>query len=214
MKLSPILVFPYFAYRRDWRLCVSPLATGAAVALLTLPLGWAHYWPDFIANVASAGNGTALVRNQSLNGLLLPAWHPAWNGLPIAPLGAGVRAAWLVLQGTVVAAAAVAVSRGRLAGPVREWAELSTVLLLTPLVQPYAWEHHWAQALMVVPVAVCLASRRLLSVKVTIALAAIYALDGLFEYHGYVAANSADPSVLAHSLGLPLAEVGRAACRG
>src|SRR5258708_39601177 len=99
MKLSPILVFPYFAYRRDWRLCVSALATGAAVALLTLPLGWAHYWPAFIANVASAGNGTALVRTQSLNGLLLRAWHPEWNGLPSAPRGASVKAASRGRQG-------------------------------------------------------------------------------------------------------------------
>ncbi|HXA42853.1 MAG TPA: glycosyltransferase family 87 protein, partial [Candidatus Solibacter sp.] len=205
VKLTPVLVLPYFAYRRDWQLCVSTLVTVAALALVTLPLGWVHYWPDFIANIASAGNGTALVRNQSLNGVLLRAWHPELNGLPIAPLGLGVRAAWMVLQGLVLAAVAVVVSGRRLEGPVREWAELSTILLLVPLLQPYAWEHHWAQALMAAPVGVFLASRGLLSLRASCALAAIYLADIVFGYQGFVAANSVAPSVLQAAPALQLA---------
>ena len=59
IKLTPILVLPYFIYRRDWRLCLTALATAAALALLTLGFGWGHYWPTFISDVGAAANGTA-----------------------------------------------------------------------------------------------------------------------------------------------------------
>jgi hypothetical protein len=58
---------------------------------------------------------------------------------------------------------------------------------------------------MVVPVGVFLASRGLLSLKASCALAAIYLADIVFGYRGFLAANSVAPSVLRISPGLQLA---------
>ena len=204
-KLTPIVVLPYFIYRRDWRLCLASLATASALALVTLALGWGHYWPGFISNVLAASNGTALVRNQSLNGVLLRAWRPELNGLPIAPPGLPFRVVWLVAQGLAVAGVIAVVARRILASPLREWAEFSTIVLAAPLVQPYAWEHHFAQAIMIVPVAVCLASRHLLGLVATLALSAVFIFDLLLEYPGFIAANSVEPAVLKASPELQLA---------
>jgi hypothetical protein len=205
IKLTPILVLPYFIYRRDWRLCLAALATAAALASLTLGLGWAHYWPAFISDVGAAANGTALVRNQSLNGILLRVWRPELNGLPIVSPGLPFRAAWLVAQALVVAGLVAVVRKGRLATPEREWTEFSIIVLLLPLVQPYAWEHHFAQAIMIVPVVVHLVSRHRLGRIASLALGAVFICYLLFEYPGFLAANAAAPAALKASLWLQLA---------
>jgi hypothetical protein len=203
-KLTPILVVPYFIYRRDWRLCVMALASASVLVLVTFAVGWAGYWPGFIHNLLAAGNGTAEVRNQSLNGVLLRAWRPEVNGLPIAPQGLPFRIAWLISQGLVLAGVVAVVARRALASPIREWTELSIIVLVAPLLQPYAWEHHFAQALMIVPVTVCLASRRALGLMATLALGVVFALDLLLTYPGYLAAIAVAPGVLRTSPALQL----------
>jgi hypothetical protein len=205
VKLTPVLLLPYFVYRRDWRLCLVAVATAAALALLTLALGWAHYWPGFVADITAASNGTALVRNQSLNGVLLRAWHPELNGLPIAAPGLAFRGAWLLAQGLVAAALVAVVARRALPSPVREWTEFSIIVLVVPLIQPYAWEHHFAQAIIVVPVAVYLASRLLLGIRATLALAGVFAAALFLGHPGFTVANGVQPAVLKGSLGLQLA---------
>ena len=44
IKLTPVLVLPYFLYRRDWRLCMAAVVTAAVLSLATLAAGWG-YWP-------------------------------------------------------------------------------------------------------------------------------------------------------------------------
>ena len=147
------------------------------------------------------------MRNQSLNGVLLRLWRPELNGLPVAAPGLPFRAAWLFGQALVLLALAALVlnRKGRLTTPEREWTAFSLIVLLMPLVQPYAWEHHFAQAIMIVPVAVHLVSRHQLGWVASLVLGAVFAVYLLLEYPAFVVANAAAPSALKASLGLQLA---------
>jgi hypothetical protein len=205
IKLSPILVLPYFLYRRDWRLCLAAIGTALMISLATAAAGWMSYWPTFAADIASIAGGTANVLNQSLNGVLLRLTHADFSGLPIPSTGAGFRVLWLAAQAAVIIAIAVVVRRGRLAGPERLWTEYACIVLLLPLVQPFAWEHHFAQAILVVPVAVHLASRGRLGLVAAVVLAAAFAADLLLAYPGFVAAAAAGPAGLANSPALQVA---------
>jgi hypothetical protein len=58
---------------------------------------------------------------------------------------------------------------------------------------------------MIVPVAVCLASRHLLGLAATLAPAALFVFGLLLECPGFIAANSVEPAVLKASPELQLA---------
>jgi hypothetical protein len=205
IKLTPILVLPYFVYRRDWRLCLGAVATAAILSLATLAAGWWSYWPTFAGDIASVSGGTANVLNQSLNGVLLRITHADFSGLPIPSTGTGFRLLWLVGQAALVLALAAIVRRGRLAGPERLWMEFACIVLLLPVVQPFAWEHHFAQAILAVPVAVHLASRHRLGLVAAAVLAATFAADLLLAYPGFVAAVGAGSVRLGSSPALQVA---------
>jgi alpha-1,2-mannosyltransferase len=205
VKLTPVLLLAYFVYRRDWRLCLTAAVTTTVLSAVTLVWGWASYWPTFVSAVVGSSNGTANVLNQSLNGVLLRALHPDLNGLPIASLGVGFRTVWLVTQLLVLGVLAAFVTRGGSKTPEREWIEVSCLLLLLPLVSPFAWDHHFAQATLAVPVAVFLVSRHRLAFWAGAALALAFFADLYLAYPGAQAALAASPSTLKASPFLQLA---------
>ena len=205
VKLTPVLLLAYFVYRRDWRLCLTAAVTTTVLSAVTLVWGWASYWPTFVSAVVGSSNGTANVLNQSLNGVLLRALHPDLNGLPIASLGVGFRTVWVVGQLLVLGVLAAFVTRGGSKTPEREWIEVSCLLLLLPLVSPFAWDHHFAQATLAVPVAVFLVSRHRLAFWAGAALALAFFADLYLAYPGAQAALAASPSTLKASPFLQLA---------
>ena len=167
VKITPVGAMAYFAWRRDWALVGVSMVVLAVLALATIMAGWAGYWPGFFHNLAAVSSGTANTLNQSLNGLVLRLLHPEWTGQPIPPLDAGVRAPWLVLQ-VAVATVALMVARRGPRDNLDEWAMYACLLLALPLVSPFAWPHHYAQALVAVPVVTRLMLLRRLSAAATL----------------------------------------------
>ena len=143
--------------------------------------------------------------NQSLNGVLLRITHADFSGPSDPATGAGFRALWLVAQAAVVGAMVAIVRRGRLAGPERLWTEYACIVLLLPLLQPFAWEHHFAQAILVVPVAAYLVSRHRVGPVAAAILITAFSADALLSYPGFVIALNAGPAQLANSAVLQVA---------
>jgi hypothetical protein len=129
---------------------------------LTLTVGWLPRWFEYQALMGPVGRGTAFIANQSINGVLLRAWRPDLSGQPIAPLPAGFYVAWAVAAAALVAGVTLAVRRLRIDGAERSWTVFAIVLLALPLVQPFAWFHHFAAGLVAVVVATRLVRRSLL----------------------------------------------------
>jgi cell division protein FtsW (lipid II flippase) len=145
------------------------------------------------------------VLNQSLNGVILRAWRPDLNGLPISSPGLPFRGVWLVAQLAVVGVLAWHVTRRGRRDAEREWLEYSCLLLLLPLVSPIAWDHHFAQATLALPVAVFLVSRHRLGFWAGAALALLFLADIYLAYPGFQAALAASPATLKASPLLQLA---------
>jgi alpha-1,2-mannosyltransferase len=205
IKLTPALILVYFAWKRDWRLVGAAVGVALALAVATLGAGWAGYWPGFLTITGELGRGTANLLNQSLDGFLLRWFLPAWSGSPIAPPPLAFSAG-LALAQVATAGGLVAILR-RMRGPRREveWAELSAVLLVAPLLQPFAWPHHFAQALVAIPVGVRLVRMGMLGRAPAAVLAAAYVALLLFGFPLFVAARAVDPGSLP---GQPLLELG------
>jgi alpha-1,2-mannosyltransferase len=204
MKLSPILVVPYFLWRRNWRLVAWGLLTAALAAALTLPLGWGGYWAGFIRDNQAVGSGTANVLNQSLNGVLLRLVRPDLSGLPIDSPGTGFQVAWLLGLGLLAVALIWGVRRIRLPEDERAWTEFGVIILVLPLFQPFAWPHHFAQAALVVPVAVRLVARRHLGRVTAVLLGLITAIYVFAEYPGFRYAGDVGSAAMK---GAPLAQL-------
>lgn len=152
IKLFPVIALVYFAWRRAWGLLAAAAATLLVLFGATLLTGWGHYWAPFLFNVRMVSNGSAQLLNQSLNGLVLRALAPAAYGSPIAFPGWGVRVIWTLTQLGLVAFAGRTLVRMQLPPQLQEWARLGLLLLVIPILLPFAWIHHYAEALVLVPV--------------------------------------------------------------
>jgi hypothetical protein len=204
VRITPLALLAFFAWRRDWKLVAVSVATVIALAAATVLPGWLPYWPAFLANLSPMSRGTASILNQSLNGVLLRLWRPELTGMPIAPQPLGFTVAWL---GAVLAAtlATLAVIRSlRLPEPDRGWAALSLILILLPLVAPYAWEHHFAIAACAIPVFARLTMRRVISHRLAAVLCGLYLVLFLLEYPLFSAALNAGREALRGNLPLVL----------
>ena len=190
LKLTPVLLFPYFLWKRGVRLLLAAAATFLAVAAATLAAGWAPRWPEYLAEVGPLGRGTAFIANQSINGVLLRLFQPDFSGQPIPPLPAWLTALWYALVLALALAVTLAVRRMPLPQPERTWTEYSIVLLALPLAQPFAWFHHHAAALVAVVVAIRLLRRGLLPFSAGAGLLLAYALVTVVAYPAHRAARS------------------------
>lgn len=188
LKLTPLLLIPYFAYKRDFKLCLAAFATATALLLLTLTVGWSPLMPPFVRVMSQLSLGTAIAQNQAVNGFVLRVLHPGLTGFPVPGLPLVTRLVIGAGQVAVLIYLAWLVRRLRLPATERLWTEFSILLLLLPLVQPFAWPHHFAWAVIVIPVGVRLVVRRLLSQPQAAALAGLYLALTLLEFPLYSAA--------------------------
>jgi len=196
LKLTPAILLPYFLWRRGWRLVASAVATAGLVAAATLAIGWAPRWPEYIAELGPLDRGTAFIGNQSLNGVLLRAWNPAYSGQPIGPLPTWLTALWYGLNLVLIGLVVLAILRLDLPQPLRAWTELSLVLLAMPLVQPFAWFHHHAGAVVALLVGIRLVRLRMLDAWPAAGLAAAYLIVSFVAYPVHRAARDIGGAVL------------------
>jgi hypothetical protein len=190
VKLTPLLTLPYFAWKRDFRMCVWSLGTAVALFAASIASGRVRGFTAFPGVISQLSSGTAAAQNQSLSGLILRFLLPDRTAFPIVPPAAAVRLVVIAAQLAVLALLVVLVRRVVLDEPLRAWTQFSVVLLVLPALQPFAWPHHWAWAVLAVPVCVHLCSRRLVHPAAAVAMAGTYLLVTLFEFPLFAAANA------------------------
>lgn len=201
IKITPVLLVPYFLWRRRWGAAIYAGVVLALTIAATFALGWGAYWGPFVRAVGEVGQGTANLLNQSLNGVILRAYDPRLNGYPIAPPPPLPRALVAVASLLLLTALLAHLRRRRLPTREQPWADIALLLLALPLIQPFAWPHHFAQAAVFCPVAVALVARRRLPASAAVVLAAAYLALLLFSFPLYRQAVSLPPAELAGNPG-------------
>jgi alpha-1,2-mannosyltransferase len=182
VKLTPLAVLAYLAWRRDWRLVAWSAATVVGVLALTLLLGWYTRWPEYLAFMPPIGRGTPLVDNQSVNGVVLRVLNPANSGQPIGPLPLPVLLTWYALEGTLAIAVAATLRRYRASLGIEAWYSFALLLVALPLLEPFAWDHHWAVAVPAIVVAGQMIRTGVLARGPAVVLVVAYLLFSLVGY--------------------------------
>ena len=162
IKVTPLALLPYFAWRRNWRLLAATALILVLLVGVTLALGWGPRWPEYFDFIGSSGRGTGFIDNQSLNGLLLRLWRPELSGYPIGPLPPAFLVVWYAADLVVLGFVVLALRGPRLSQPLKTWTEVAMILLVLPVLQPIAWFHHYVFALVAFVIAVRLARLRAL----------------------------------------------------
>lgn len=153
VKLTPLVVLLYFAWRRDWAAARRMLAAFVALTLLgavVFPGDTWRYLTMLTRNADRVGDTADLI-NQSLRGVVTR----------IVGVSTLSTAVWLVLCAGVLALLLAALrlrpsSRDAPAGE-RELLGLALVVLAGLLVSPVSWAHHWVSG---VPLAIALLGSR------------------------------------------------------
>jgi Glycosyltransferase family 87 len=183
VKLNPVLLVPWLAWRRFHRMllaaaCTAALFMGASV----IATGWSEVRTYFTEVVPVLSAGTAFHENQSFLGVL----HRSRSDLnPMRPLSAAGspagrvphRVFTLVLFGAQVLSV-LAARAGQRTSLVEEYCGFLLVILMS---SPVSWSHHLVVA--IIPL-VALASRLIddggrRSLLPALALAAVYLLVGV-----------------------------------
>jgi Glycosyltransferase family 87 len=177
LKLAPLLLLVYFAWRRAWTEVAWTLAWLGALLAATLAIGWGPKWYGYFPVSAMLNRGTAIADNGALSGMVLRLLRPDLSGLPPPPIPLAVAGIQLGASAIMVVGIAAVIWRLGTAEPVREWAGYGLALLLVLLLQPFAWPHHWAAILVLLPVtARLLAERRVRRAGVSLMAGAYAAL--------------------------------------
>ena len=158
LKVTPLLLVAYLAWKRAWRTLAFAGAGLLVLVALTLMAGWLPRWDAYFRLLRSVGAGTPFGSNQSIDGFLLRLVLPAQDNPFQHPPG-WITGLSLALRVGIVGlvAALVLRLRSRLTEPL--WLEVSIVLLALPMLQPFAWVHHWVIALLAIPVGCRLVAR-------------------------------------------------------
>jgi alpha-1,2-mannosyltransferase len=194
LKLTPLIFVPYLLLTRRVRaaaVSVASFAGTVALGFAVLGRDSAAYWAG---QFSRPGDDPVRLVNQSLNGLVLRAFHD----------GPDAHAAWIV---AAFATGAVGIGAAVVAG--RRGLELLGVCLCAAtglLVSPISWSHHWVYVLAGLALVVARPARlwRAGPVRRVGALAAAAVLVGLFAWwplrvglHGGI-----DPGIGIHPSGL------------
>ena len=188
LKLTPLLTIPYFLWKRDFRLCAWALGTSFALFALSVASGRANGFSQFPVVVSQLSAGTAAAQNQSIGGLILRLVLPGRTNFPIAPPPLELRVFIGAAQLGLLALLVWLARRVSAVRPLGAWIQFSLVLVLVPTFQPFAWPHHWAWAVLAVPVCVAAASRGVLAARAAAGVATALLLVTIFEFPLYSAA--------------------------
>ncbi|MHB8507220.1 MAG: glycosyltransferase family 87 protein [Candidatus Dormibacteria bacterium] len=174
LKLTPVLLLGYFLLRRAWRLTAFTLAWLGLLLAVSVWLAGTARWSSYLQLMELLQRGTAFVGNQSIPGVVLRAVQPGLDAQPIPLPALAPRIIALLLELALAAAVAWRVRRTP-ATELGAWTQFSLVLLALPLVQPFAWFHHWAIAVPAILVATRLAVTRALHVSALVLFGLAYA---------------------------------------
>ncbi|HEV1997464.1 MAG TPA: glycosyltransferase family 87 protein, partial [Candidatus Dormibacteraeota bacterium] len=209
IKAFPVLALVYFIWRRDRAAVVASLVTVGALSGATLLTGWSAYWSPFFYNIQALSNGSAQLLNQSLNGLVLRALVPSAYGSPVAFPGWGVRFAWFATQVALAASVGLTAIKVKLGHPLVDWTRFGLLLLAIPMVLPFAWIHHYAEAVLLIPLWVRAASTGLADTWALVLVVLLLSLSFVLVIPTYFAALPFEgrpiwqhPELLAGSLAL------------
>lgn len=200
IKLTPLLALPYFLWKRDYRLSAWAMGTSAGLFAASVLSGHARGITQFPAVISQLSSGTAAAQNQSVGGLVLRLLLPDRTAFPIVPPPLGIRVVVIVAQVALLVLMVWLVARVAAPAGLRAWLEFSIVLLVIPALQPFAWPHHWAWAVLAVPVWVRAASRGVLDHRVTAAMFTVFVLLTLLEFPLYSAAQATATHPVANPL--------------
>lgn len=163
LKLYPAIFLFYLLLRRNYKAVAWTLGILLLLAVVTLPFLPASAWPDWLAEVASAGYGNTVrgqlptaVRNQSLNGLTsrLFLGH-ADKFKPLIPSPTAASLAPLILSALVGLATLALVYRAeRKELPDKLDDSFALFLLTIFLVAPISWDYHLTFVLPAILIAV------------------------------------------------------------
>lgn len=139
VKLTPLVVVLYFAWRRDWAAVRRMLASFAALMLLGAVIAPGDSWrylTGLTGNADRVGDTADLI-NQSLRGMVTR----------VLGVSTASTAVWLLLCAGVLGLLAVALRHrpSDPAGPAgeRELLGLALVAVAGLLASPVSWAHHW-----------------------------------------------------------------------
>jgi alpha-1,2-mannosyltransferase len=136
IKLTPLVFIGLLVLSRRWK----DAALSGGVFLATVAVGWlvqgeeAHrYWTELVGNASRVGS-VSFVGNQSLNGMLWRLSGPGGNQPVwlVGSLALGIGCYWVAMRS--------------LAGG-RWLSAVGAVGLLSLLVSPISWSHHWVLAI-------------------------------------------------------------------
>lgn len=168
IKLTPALLIVYFALRGRMRLAVSALACFLLLNLLAVALLGPAIHAEFFGRVAPAmSGGTSYFLNQSLAGFFDRMLEGGDVRQVALASSAPARVLAAALSILLAAGTAVAIHRARAGEPaggppprgLRLDLEISAVILLTLVVSPISWSHHYVLAIIPLMTVVAAAGR-------------------------------------------------------
>lgn len=133
VKLTAVVFVPYLLITRQWRAAITSAVTAAITVVLTwclLPGDSAKYWFHAVFETDRIGELTH-PGNHSIGGILATLWSPA----PMPTL------LWLFGVGVAAAAGFYAAYRAQLHG--NRLLAITLTGLLSCVLPPLAWGHHW-----------------------------------------------------------------------
>lgn len=191
LKLTPLIVVPYFLVTRQWRaaaMSVGSFLVATVLAAVVIPQGSWAYWTRELLDTSRVGEA-ATVQNKSILGLLA-----RWEVLP-----AGQTVVWLIVAGIVGLAALWQARRQYLAG------ELVGAALIvgcaSVAVSPISWPHH--QSWIVLVAVWLLLRRRWVLILAGIAILLVYLAGSPFMGQEVLPQLDTDPLPLRLGRELP-----------
>jgi alpha-1,2-mannosyltransferase len=148
IKLTPALFALYFWWRGRRKIALAAAAVFGATQIVSIAaLGWEPHRIFYFDVVPSMAGGTAYFLNQSLAGFfarLLTAGDVRQVELAASPIVRGLATA----GGLALLAASAAALRRRPVSPAHEETQFGVVVLLTLILSPISWSHHYVLVLL------------------------------------------------------------------
>ncbi len=147
IKIPPLLLLPYFALRRRWRVLTAATSVLALAVAVSLAVYGGPLHRTYFDVVIRANAGTALAAHncQSIDALLMRLLSDVslWSWQPI-PLGGGIRLLHWTLLLALAAVTVWLLTSARERAAERTQLELGLVMCFALAVLPVSWVHYGA----------------------------------------------------------------------